>query len=238
MIRCIAIDDEPLALKQIVIYITQTPHLELEGQFESALQAIEYLQSHEVDLMFVDINMPELTGMEFVKSLSHPPKVIFTTAYSEYALEGFQVNALDYLLKPIGYPAFLKSAEKARDWFESREQKTTRVEANSEFLFIKSEYKIIRINISDITYVEGMREYVRIHMVGQNPVMSLIGMSKLEEFLPTDKFMRVHRSYIVNLEKITTIERNRIIFDGKVYIPISENYKEKFQEFLNKNFLP
>jgi len=176
--------------------------------------------------------------MEFVKSLSHPPKVIFTTAYSEYALEGFQVNALDYLLKPIGYPAFLKSAEKARDWFESREQKTTRVEANSEFLFIKSEYKIIRINISDITYVEGMREYVRIHMVGQNPVMSTHRHVKARGVSATDKFMRVHRSYIVNLEKITTIERNRIIFDGKVYIPISENYKEKFQEFLNKTFCP
>lgn len=238
MIRCIAIDDEPLALKQIVGYITQTPYMELNGQFDSALQAIKFLQSNETDLMFVDINMPELTGMEFVRSLNHPPKVIFTTAYSEYALEGFRVNALDYLLKPIGYPAFLKSAEKAKDWFEKIERKTTQVEANSEFLFIKSEYKIIRINIGDITYVEGMREYVRIHMVGQSPVMSLLSMSKLEGFLPSDRFMRVHRSYIVNLARITTIERNRIVFDGKVYIPISENYKEKFQEFLNKNFLP
>ncbi len=238
MIRCIAIDDEPLALKQIVGYITQTPYMELNGQFDSALQAIKFLQSSETDLMFVDINMPELTGMEFVRSLNHPPKVIFTTAYSEYALEGFRVNALDYLLKPIGYPAFLKSAEKAKDWFEKIERKTTQVEANSEFLFIKSEYKIIRINIGDITYVEGMREYVRIHMVGQSPVMSLLSMSKLEGFLPSDRFMRVHRSYIVNLARITTIERNRIVFDGKVYIPISENYKEKFQEFLNKNFLP
>lgn len=238
MIRCIAIDDEPLALKQIVGYITQTPYMELNGQFDSALQAVKFLQSSETDLMFVDINMPELTGMEFVRSLNHPPKVIFTTAYSEYALEGFRVNALDYLLKPIGYPAFLKSAEKAKDWFEKIERKTTQVEANSEFLFIKSEYKIIRINIGDITYVEGMREYVRIHMVGQSPVMSLLSMSKLEGFLPSDRFMRVHRSYIVNLARITTIERNRIVFDGKVYIPISENYKEKFQEFLNKNFLP
>lgn len=238
MIRCIAIDDEPLALKQLVNYITQTPYMELNGQFDSALQAIKFLQSNDTDLMFVDINMPELSGMEFVKSLSHAPKVIFTTAYSEYALEGFQVNALDYLLKPIGYPAFLKSAEKAKDWFEGRERRTTRVEANDEFLFIKSEYKIIRLNIGDITYVEGMREYVRIHMVGQSPVMSLLSMSKLEGFLPSDRFMRVHRSYIVNLGKVTTIERNRIVFDGKVYIPISENYKEKFQEFLNKNFLP
>lgn len=237
MITCLAIDDEPLGLKQIAGYIEKTPFLQLAGLCESALQAMELLSNSSVDLMFVDINMPDLTGMEFVKSLSHPPKVIFTTAYSEYAVEGFRVDALDYLLKPISYAHFLKAANKAKEWFDQREQKPAQIESNEEFLFIKSEYKIVRINLADITYVEGMREYVRIHLTGQSPVMTLMSLAKLEEKLPASIFMRVHRSFIVSLQKITTVERNRIVFDKGVYIPVSDAYKDKFQEFLNKNFL-
>jgi len=238
MIRCIAIDDEPLALKQIKTYIEKTPFLEMVTVCDSALQALDILQNEQVDLMFVDINMPDLSGMDFVKSLNNPPKVIFTTAHSEYAIEGFRVSALDYLLKPISYNSFLTSVNKAKEWFDSQEKKNNnQIEGNNEYLFIKSEYKIIRVNLSDIKYIEGMREYVRIHLVNQKPIMSLTSMIKLEKFLPENLFMRVHRSYIVNLSKITTIERNRIIFDEKVYIPVSEQYKTKFQEFLDKNFL-
>ncbi len=237
MIRCIAIDDEPLALKQIASYIDKTPFLTLIAQFESALQAILFLQENEVDLMFVDINMPDLSGMDFVKSLNNPPKVIFTTAYSEYALEGFRVDAVDYLLKPIGYSEFLKAAEKAKDRVQPKETQNTEVQSNDKFLFIKSEYKILRINLSDIKYIEGMREYVRIHLTNEKPVMALMSMKKMEEFLPKSSFMRVHRSFIVNLNKITTVERNRIIFDEKVYIPVSEQHKEKFQKYLDDNFL-
>ncbi len=237
MIRCIAIDDEPFALQQIAAYIRKTPFLELKGEFESAVQAMGYLQENDVDLMFVDINMPDLSGMDFVKSLNNPPKVIFTTAYSEYAVEGFRVDALDYLLKPISYPLFLKAANKARQWFDKQKATAVQVESEEGFLFVKSEYKIMRILLSDIKYIEGMREYVRIHLVNQDPVMSLISMAKLEGNLPAEKFMRVHRSFIVNLSRITTIERNRIIFDNKIYIPVSDQYKAKFQEFLNKNFL-
>lgn len=237
MIRCIAIDDEPLALKQMVNYIDKTPFLELTGHFESALQAITFLQENEVDLMFVDINMPDLSGMDFVKSLNNPPKVIFTTAYSEYALEGFQVDAVDYLLKPIDYPLFLKAAEKANDRIQAREKDKTEIQGDDNFLFIKSEYKILRINLSDIKYIEGMREYVRIHRESDKAIMTLMSMKKMEEFLPKTKFMRVHRSYIVNLDKITTVERNRIVFDEKVYIPVSEQYKPLFQQFLDDNFL-
>jgi len=237
MITCIAIDDEPLALKQMVSYIEKTPFLILLEKFESALAAISFVQDNEVDLMFVDINMPDLSGMDFVKSLNNPPKVIFTTAYSEYAIEGFKVDAVDYLLKPIGYSDFLKAAEKAKERIKPTVSENTEVESNDKFLFIKSEYKILRINLSDIKYIEGMREYLRIHIENQQAVMTLMSMKKLEEFLPPKDFMRVHRSYIVNLNKITSIERNRIIFDKKVYIPVSEQYKSKFQKYLDNNFL-
>lgn len=237
MINCIAIDDEPLALKQIASYINKTPFLELTGQFDNAIEALGFLQNIQVDLMFVDINMPDMSGMDFVKSLENAPKVIFTTAYSEYAVEGFKVDAMDYLLKPLDYATFLKSANKAQTYFDGANKINDNLKANKNHLFIKSEYKIIRIELNTILYVEGMREYVRIHIENQNPVMTLMSMKKMEEYLPTEKFMRVHRSFIVNLDKVTTIERNRIVFDGKTYIPVSEQYKTAFQDFLNKNFL-
>jgi len=237
MINCIAIDDEPLALKQISTYIEKTPFLNLLKSCESALEAISFLQENEVDLMFVDINMPDLSGMDFVKSLNNPPKVIFTTAYSEYALEGFRVDAIDYLLKPIGYSDFLKAAEKAKQRIKPKATENIQVESSEKFLFIKSEYKILRINLFDIKYIESMREYLRIHIENQKPVMALMSMKKMEKFLPDDQFMRVHRSYIVQLNKITTVERNRIVFDKEVYIPVSEQYKEKFQKYLDDNFL-
>ena len=237
MISCIAIDDEPLALKQIVQYIDKTPYLALVDQFENALQAMSFLQDNEVDLMFVDINMPDLSGMEFVKSLTNPPGVIFTTAYSEYAIEGFKVAAIDYLLKPIGYSDFLKAAERAKERIKPKIDVPESVKSDDQFLFIKSEYKILRIELSDIKFVEGMREYLRIHIENQSPVMTLMSMKKMEAFLPENSFMRVHRSFIVNLNKITTIERNRIIFDKNVYIPVSDQYKEEFHKYLDKNFL-
>ena len=237
MIKCIAIDDEPLALKQIASYVEKTPGLELIERFESALQAISFLSEIEIDLMFVDINMPDLNGMDFVKSLNNPPKVIFTTAYSEYAIEGFKVDAIDYLLKPIGYTDFLKAAEKAKARLKHTIVPSAKIESNEEFLFIKSEYKILRINLSEIKYIESMREYVRIFTEGQKPIMALMSMKKMEEFLPGSDFMRVHRSFIVNLKKVAHVERHRIIFDNKIYIPVSDQYKEKFQKFLDDNFL-
>jgi len=237
MIRCLAIDDEPLALEQIGEYIQKTPFLELSGLFESALQAIETINTTPVDLMFVDINMPDLNGLDFVKSLDNPPKIVFVTAYGEHALEGFRVDALDYLLKPIGYSDFLKSANKVKSWFDLNPKKSDEVNSNKKFLFIKSEYKIVRINFDDIKYIEGMNEYIRIHLINSKPVMTLLSMKAIEEQLPTDRFMRVHRSYIVNLSKITVIERSRIIFDVNVYIPVSEQYKDKFQNYVDSNFL-
>jgi two-component system LytT family response regulator len=187
--------------------------------------------------MFVDINMPDINGLDFVKSLHTKPKIIFTTAFSEYAVEGFRLDALDYLLKPIGYNEFLKAANKARSYFESTLSDSKKVAYSDEYLFVKSDYKIIRICLKDIIYIEGMREYVRIHQTNGKALMPLISLRVLEEQLPSDKFMRVHRSYIVNLEKITVVEHSRIVFNDKVYIPVSEQYKEFFQKYLNSHSL-
>jgi DNA-binding LytR/AlgR family response regulator len=236
MINCIAIDDEPLSLKQISGYIEKTPFLNLLAGFESALEALSYLNNNPVDLMFVDIQMPDLSGMDLVKSLENRPEVIFTTAFSEFAVEGFKVDALDYLLKPLDYPSFLKAANKAQAHFELIRQAPEKLNANADYLFLKSEYKIVRIEISKILYIEGMREYVRIYLENAKPVMSLLSMKNIEQKLPADRFMRVHRSFIVNLEKITTIERNRIIFD-KVLIPVSDQYKDAFQKYIDEHFL-
>lgn len=238
MIDCIAIDDEPIALKQITTYIEKTPFLNLIGAFESGIDALQFLNENKVELMFVDIQMPDISGVELVKSLTEEqkPEIIFTTASREYAVEGFQLNALDYILKPLDYASFLKSANKAQHYFELKKGQTEKINANSEYLFIKSEYKIVRIEISKITFIEGMREYVRIHLENAKPIMSLLSMKNVEKRLPNQQFMRVHRSYIVNLEKITIVERNRILF-GSEYIPISLQYKDDFQKFLDENFL-
>lgn len=237
MIRCIAIDDEPLALKQLSGYIEKTPFLELAGAFDSALKAFDILKDEKIDLLYVDINMPDLNGMDFVRSLEKPPMIVFVTAYSEYALEGFRVDALDYLLKPISYGDFLKSANKVKSWFDNHNISIEDVRAGKDFLFIKSDYKILRINFADIKYIEGQSEYIKIHLTESRPVMTLLSIKAIEELLPSDMFMRVHRSYIVNLTKISVIERSRIIFDGKVSIPVSDQYKNVFQSYIDKHFL-
>jgi len=237
MIKCLAIDDEPLALKQISSYIEKTPFLEAVALCRSAFDAIVFLENSEVDLMFVDINMPDLNGLDFVKSLTQKPQIIFTTAYSEYAIDGFQVDALDYLLKPISYAVFLKSANKAKTWFELNSKQPESVQTTQDSLFVKSEYKMVRIFLSEIKYIESANEYIQIHLVNDEPVTTLIRLKAMEEQLPKDKFMRVHRSFIVNLDRIKVIERNRIVFDHNVYIPVGEQYKEKFQEFVDKTFL-
>lgn len=236
-IKCICIDDEPLALKQLAGYIKKIPFLELVAECDSAAEAGEILADNEIELMFVDINMPDMSGMEFVKSLTEKPYIIFTTAYDEYAVEGFVVEAVDYLLKPFGFDRFQTSATKVKRLIELKSQAPEIVQSNKEHLFVKSEYRLLRIELSDIKYIESMHEYVSIHLTTGKPVMTMISLKSLEEQLPKDSFMRVHRSYIVNLAKISVIERSRIVFDGKVYIPISDQYKAKFQEYIDKYFL-
>ena len=236
-IKCIAIDDEPLALKQIGSYIEKTPFLDLTARCQNAFEAMEILANNEIDLMFVDINMPDLSGIDFVKSLTRKPQIIFTTAYSEYAMDGFKVDAIDYILKPISYAVFLKAANKAKTWFEHNHKPTETLQTTKDCIFVKSEYKLIRILLDEIKYIESSNEYIQIHLINDEPITTLIRLKVIEEQLPKEKFMRVHRSFIVNLDRVKVIERNRIIFDHNVYIPVGDQYKESFQAFIDKIFL-
>lgn len=237
MISVVAIDDEPLALQLVAGYIEKTPDLSLSGQFDNPVDASEFIRENKVDLIFVDIQMPDLTGIEFTRLLAKGPKVIFTTAYEKYALEGYKLEIVDYLLKPFSYEEFLVAVRKARNLISLEQKAAIQVEVNNDFLFLKSDYKIKRINFDDILYIEGLKDYVKVFTRSNpRPVLSLTSLKLLESKLPAGRFMRVHRSYIVNLEKIDTIERSRIVF-GKTYIPVSDQYKEKFQEYLDKNFL-
>ncbi len=234
IIQCLIVDDEPLALDLIAGYVSKTPGLAVAGKCSSAFEAMEHLSKEKADLIFLDIQMPGLSGLELSRSLHEGPRVIFTTAFEQYALEGFRVEALDYLLKPVSYPEFLTAVNKAKRWFELSQQKTFQASKNS--IFVKADYKIVQIDLNSILYIEGLKDYVKIYRENvEKPVLTLMSMKLLEENLPQNLFMRVHRSFIVNLEKINTIERNRIVF-GKTYIPVSENYKEKFLKFVNERF--
>lgn len=237
-IRCAVVDDEPLALGLMASYVKKTPFLELVGSYSSAVQAMQEMHDNPVDLIFLDIQMPELNGLDYSRMISPQTRVVFTTAFNQYALDGYKVNAIDYLLKPISYPDFLLAANKAQEWFRlvEQSQQSEKKENQDEKLsiFVKSDYKLIRIELKNILYVEGLKDYVKIYEENTGrPVISLMSMKAMEEMLPADRFMRVHRSYIVQKEKIRIIEHNRIVF-GNTYIPIGDSYKQAFQDFLNK----
>ena len=241
MIKCIAIDDEPLALQQLVAYISKIPFLSIVGQCQSAIEAKQIMQNDVVDAIFCDINMPDLNGMDFVKSLASPPIIVFTTAYSEYAVEGYKVDAVDYLLKPFGLDEFQRAANKVKRVYEQiNDNDSTSNQSVSEdasTLFLKTEHRIVKVDISDILYVEGMSEYMKIHLISQSkPLIVLLSMKKLEERLPAN-FMRIHRSYIINLDKIIEVNKNRVIMNEDVYLPIGDLYKDTFNNYLNTRFL-
>jgi DNA-binding LytR/AlgR family response regulator len=237
MITTIAIDDEPLALQLVTGYIEKTPGIKLIGKFDNPVDAAEFLTDNKIDLIFIDIQMPDLSGIEFTRLMEKGPKVIFTTAFEKYALEGYKLEIVDYLLKPFSYEEFLTAVQKVQKLLRLEQKGVTKIEANNEFLFIKSDYKIKRINFNDILYIEGLKDYVKVYTKNAaKPLLSLTSLKLLETKLPENKFMRVHRSFIVNLEKIDTIERSRIVF-GKEYIPVSDQYKDRSQEYLDKNFL-
>ena len=254
MIRCLAIDDEPLALSQIVTYISKVPFLILAGQCQSALEARAFLEHDTVDAIFCDINMPDLNGMDFVKSLTAPPLVVFTTAYSEYAVEGFRVNAVDYLLKPFGLQDFQRAANRVFErwkaesgrWKENTQSTTNNPPSTSnlspsslenDFLYLKTDYRVVKVAIADIRYIEGMSEYLKVWVEGEpKPIITLLAMKKIEERLP-GTFMRIHRSYIVNLNKIQEVNKNRIILDARTNLPVGDLYKEAFQRYLQSRFV-
>jgi len=244
-IKCIAIDDEPLALKKLVTYINKLPYLELVAQCHSAIEAQRILQDQEVDAIFLDINMPDLNGMDFAKSMDNKgakgPVMVFTTAYSEYAIEGYKANAVGSLLKPYGFDEFEAAAQKARDVCEIRQQALTEVTAAPEddgIIYVKSDYKIVRIAIDSIRYIEAMSEYLKISCDDKDkPVIVLLSMKKIEEHLSSSTFMRIHRSFIINLNKIVEVKKNHVVIKGDVSLPIGDNYKESFMDYLNKKIL-
>ena len=232
MITCLAIDDEPLALQQLVAYISKVPFLELAAQCQSAMEARAFLEHDTVDAIFCDINMPDLNGMDFVKSLAAPPLVVFTTAYSEYAVEGFRVNAVDYLLKPFGLQDFQRAANRLKERLSE-----SAVADSDNTLFLKTDYRIVKVSIPDIRYIEAMSEYLKVWIQGEaKPIITLLSMKKMEERLP-DYFMRIHRSYIINLTMIQEVNKNRVIMDADTYLPIGDMYKDAFQAYLDTKFL-
>ena len=234
-INCAIIDDEPLAAEMLASYAAKTPFLNLVGVYNSAVEAIRTLRSEPVDLLFLDIQMPELSGLEFATILPPETFIIFTTAFDRYAIDSYKVNTVDYLLKPIAYDNFLKAADKAlRRIVDSRKQATY---AADRFIYVKSDYKLVRIDLDDIMYIEGVKDYVRIVLANSSqPVMCLLNMRTLEEYLPTPEFLRVHRSYIVHMSKVQSIDRFRFVF-GDTYIPISESYKDVVNDYLNMHTL-
>lgn len=234
MITCAIIDDEPLAAGLLESYAKKTPYLTHKGTYNSAIQAMKDLRESPVQLLFLDIQMPELSGIEFARILPKDTKVIFTTAFSQYAIDGYKVNALDYLLKPISYDDFLKSTDKALEWFSVTQKQE--VYNHDRFMLVKTDYKLQRVGLDDILYIEGLKDYVRFYLKGGEKVMSLMSMKKLDEYLPKPEFLRTHRSFIVHMTEIPLIDRFRIVFDD-VYIPISENYKDEVQAFLEMHTL-
>lgn len=246
IMKCIAVDDEPLALNIMEDFINKIPYLEFVGSCNSAFETIELLNRKKVDLIFLDINMPHLSGLELLKSLNNNAMVIFTTAYSEYALEGFNLDAVDYLLKPVDFNRFVKAVNKAYELFLLRNKPETlyhaKSDSNQEFIVVKADYKTRKIAVKDIIYIEGLKDYVKIylepkeHSVNQyqRPIITKSTLIKMEEKLPSDLFQRIHKSFILNLSKIEVIENNRIVI-GEKRIPIGNNYKKDFfNRFENK----
>ncbi len=240
ILRCAIIDDEPLALDLLESYVRKTPFLQLVNRYSSATTAKQGLEEEPVDLVFLDIQMPQMTGLELAKTLDSDTRIVFTTAFSQYAVDSYKTNALGYLLKPFSYNDFLESCNKALDWFKMRKSfvdETNGVTEEKDFVFIKSEYRLIKVQINDILYIEGLKDYIKIYLEGQaKPIMTLLSMKAVEEYLPKPQFCRVHRSFIVQMNKIEEVERSRIVF-GKTYIPISESNKDYIQEFINKHVI-
>jgi two-component system response regulator LytT len=246
-LNCIAVDDEPLALGLVCAFVEQTPFLNLTGRYSSAVEALVGLQDQKVDLIFLDIQMPNLNGIELARVLdsrgANKPRIIFTTAYNQFALEGYKVDALDYLLKPFNYEEFLHAANKALSYAELLQRSTTPAPAppaaeehriEDDYLFLKIEYQLVRIALKDILYIEGLKDYVKVYLQDiEKPLLSLTSLKALEEKLPAKRFMRVHRSFIVSLDKINSITRNALQI-GKVNITVGDQYKDAFGVFLSK----
>lgn len=236
-IKCAIVDDEPLAVELLASYVSKIPFLELCGKYTNATDALHGIGKQPVDLLFLDIQMPELNGLELSRMVPENTRIVFTTAFNQYAVDGFRANALDYLLKPISYADFMEACNKALQWFQlvqqNEQQPAAKTDEEPTSIFVKSEYKLLQINLDEIRYIEGLKDYVKIYTEqSPHPILSLMNMKAIEQMLPTSRFIRVHRSFIVQKSKIREIERNRIVFDD-VYIPIGDSYKQAFLDFIN-----
>ena len=235
MIRAIAIDDEPLALEVISSHASQLDNVSLENTFSNPLDAFSYLSRNEVDLIFLDVQMPEMSGIDFIKTLSKPPKIILTTAYPDYALEGFELSVSDYLLKPIPFDRFVKAVVKVQESIINKvggEQLQKATVEDDQFIFVNTDYKSLRINFKDIIYIEGWKDYVKIHLENEE-VLTLLSIKQLEEILPQSKFIRIHKSFIVAYSAIELVERNQVKVKG-VFLNIGGSYKEGFNQWIDK----
>lgn len=240
ILNCVIIDDEPLALELLESYVNKTTFLNLVGSYTNAIQAMKEMQGKQsVQLMFLDIQMPGIDGLEFAKLIDSSIRVVFTTAFEQYALESYKVNALDYLLKPISYTDFLQSVNKAVHWFDMHDKclhtQIEKANTHQNHIYVKSDYKLLQIPLQQILYIEGLKDYVKIYTEGEaKPILSLISMKMMEERLPSSLFIRVHRSYIVQKSKIKVLDRGRIVFD-KEYIPVSDSYKQELLAYINEH---
>lgn len=230
-IRCIAIDDEPLALQLIAGYIAKFPLLQLVHTFEDAIAGAEFLANNAIDLLFIDINMPDITGIDLVRTLKNKPMVIFTTAYKNFAFEGFELEALDYLLKPIDIKRFTKAVDKVLDFYKYKQG--IKDDTQSESLYVYSEYRMIKIKLNDIEYIESMEDYIKIYTGAPKPVLTLMSLKKALEKLPFNDFKRIHRSYIVPVNKIKSIQ-NRKVQLTSIELPVSDTYIESFRAWIKK----
>ena len=234
MIKCLAIDDEPLALKQLESYIKKTPFLQMEASLHSASEAKTFLSENSVDVIFTDINMPDCSGMQFVKELENPPLIVFSTAYEEYAVESFRMDATDYLLKPYSYQDFLKTALKVKQYHEWKSAGAERAgeESTDEYFFVRADNQSVKIFPQTILYVEAMSEYIRLHFKNAKPVMTFMSIKLMMETLPNDRFMRIHRSYIIALDSIQSFRRSEVVLNDGTVLPVSATYKEDLQKYI------
>lgn len=248
MIKVIAIDDEPLALLHLQKLIERTPYFTLVAACSDAYEALKVMEKENVDAIFTDINMPDLSGLDFTRLLSSDIIIVFTTAYMQYAIEGYKVNAIDYLLKPFGQPEFMQAAMKVKKQYEllhpavvkdadDADDTTVPASIKGDILFVKVDYRIVRISVSDIIYIESQSEYLKFHLATGTPLMVLMSIKRIAELLPQDKFVRIHRSYVVNMSHVNEILRMRIIMDSSVNLPIGDSYKDNVQKYVNERLM-
>lgn len=229
-LTCWIVDDEPLALDLLTSYVERTSFLKLTGRYANAVQAMKKMHEAKIDVIFLDIQMPEVNGMEFARFIDKDTRIIFTTAFSEYAIEGYKVDALDYLLKPFSYTDFFNASLKALEWHKMKTASAKESEDKTTGIFVRSDYKLIHILFDDILFIEGLKDYIKIYTSSENrPILTLMSLKGMEEDLPHSNFFRVHRSYIVNRDKITSIDKNRILINEQE-IPIGETYRKSFMQ--------